>query len=285
MSPVAIVTDSAADLSPRTADSAGIIVVPLEVAFGSERFRAGVDLPTESFWKRLTAPGAPFPTTAAASPGDFRAAFEGCFERGASAVLCIDIAETLSGTVKSARIARDMLPDRDITVVDSGSASMGVGLLALLGADLAASGLNAAEIAAIVTSRIPDIGIYVALDTLEYLRKGGRISAATAAIGGLLSIKPIITVREGLVDVLERVRTKSKARERVIELLTTRTVERVAVLHTMDPDVESCRDALGERLPGAVDPNHGTIEEIGPSVGPHVGPGAVGAVLLYTPAT
>ncbi len=280
MSRVAIVTDSAADLSPRTADAAGVTVVPLEVSFGSERFQAGVDLTTDEFWQRLTAPGAPFPTTAAASPGDFRAAFEGCFERGAESVVCIDIAEDLSGAVRSARIARDLLPDRDITVIDSRTASMGVGLLVELAADLAAAGQSAPEICETVVARIPDIDLYVALDTLEYLRKGGRISGAQAAIGGMLSIKPIITVRDGIVETADRVRTKSKARERLLELLTARPVERVAVLHAMDPDVEAFRAELIERMPDSVDPNLVTVEPIGASVGPHVGPGAVGAVVL-----
>lgn len=281
MSRVAIVTDSAADLSPRTADAAGIAVVPLEVSFGSERFRAGVDLPTDEFWRRLTAPGAPFPTTAAASPGDFRATFEACFERGAGAIVCIDIAETLSGTVKSARIARELLPERDITVIDSRTASMGVGLLALLAADLAAAGESATAIAETVARRISDVDLYVALDTLEYLRKGGRISGAQAAIGGLLSIKPIITVRDGVVETVDRVRTKSKARERLFELLTARPVERIAVLHADQPDVSAFRDELVARMPGSIDPNLVTVEPIGPSVGPHLGPGAVGAVLLF----
>lgn len=277
---VAIVTDSAADLTPADARGADITVVPLEVTFGTERFRAGVDLTTEEFWARMVAPDAPFPTTAAASPGEFRDAFEACFAGGAEAIVCVDVAETLSGTIKSARIARDMLPGREIHIVDSRSASMAVGLLALLGAELAAAGRPAAEIAATLEQRREDVDLYVVLDTLEYLKKGGRISGAQAAIGGLLSVKPIITVREGQVVTTDRIRTKSKARERCLQLLTARPAERIAVLHTMDPDVEAFRDELIRRMPGGIDPSKVSIQPVGPSVGPHLGPGCVGGVIL-----
>lgn len=280
MGHVAIVTDSAADLTPGDARAAGIAVVPLEVSFGDLRFKAGVDLTTEQFWERMVAPDAPFPTTAAASPGEFRDAFEARFAEGAEAIVCVDVASTLSGTIKSATIARDMLPGREIHVVDSHSASMGVGILAQLGAELAAAGLPAAEIAATLEARAADIDLYVALDTLEYLRKGGRISGARAAIGGLLSVKLIITVRDGLVVEADRVRTRSKARERCIELLTARPAERLAILHTMDADVESFRDEVVRRMPGGIDPSRVSIEAVGPSVGPHIGPGCVGGVIL-----
>ena len=120
MSRVAIVTDSASDLTAATPRPAGITVVPLEVSFGDERFTAGVTLTTEEFWKRMTAPDAPFPKTAAASAGEFQTVFERLFADGAEAIVCINVAGTLSGTIKSATIARDALPGREIHVVDSG---------------------------------------------------------------------------------------------------------------------------------------------------------------------
>lgn len=281
MTRVAIVTDSASDLTPQDAQAGGITVVPLEVSFGSERFKAGVDLTTEQFWQRMVAPDAPFPKTAAASPGQFRDAFEACFAAGAGAVVCVDVAGTLSGTIKSAQIARDMLLHREIHIIDSRSASMGVGLLVQLGVELAAAGRSAAEIARILEGRTADIDLYVAVDTLEYLKKGGRISPARAAIGGVLSMKPIITVREGEVVQADRIRTKSKARERCLELLTARPLERLAVLHTMDPDVEAFRDELIRRVPGGIDPAMVSIQPVGASVGPYLGPGCVGGVVLY----
>jgi DegV family protein with EDD domain len=278
---VAIVTDSASDLPLDVAAAAAITVVPLEVTFGGERFRSGVDLTTDDFWERMLAPDAPFPTTAAASPGDFKSIFDAAFVTGADSIVCICVGEQLSGTIKSARIAADMLADRDIHIVDSASASMGQGLLALLAAGLAGSGSSGREIAEAVTERAADIDLFVALDTLAYLRKGGRISPAQAAIGGLLQVKPIITVTDGVVETADRVRTRSKARERVIELLTARPVEALAVLYTPPADPGPFRDEVVARLPEGIDPARVSVQPVGPSVGPHLGPGCLGGVLLY----
>src|SRR3954468_15528723 len=275
---VAIVTDSAADLPPVVAASAGIAVVPLTVTFGPESFRAGVNLTTEEFWQRMTAPDAPFPTTAASSPGDFHAAFEAAFAAGAEAVVCVDIAETLSGTIRSARVARDMLGDREVHVVDSGTASMGAGLLALLGARMAAAGLDGAEIAATLERRASDVDLYVALDTLEYLRRGGRISGAQATIGNLLSVKPIITVTEGHVTTADRVRTRSRGGGSP-ERLPPRPIEQAALLYAPPADIDAFQAAFVER--SGFEPASLLRMPIGPSVGPHVGPGCYGGVVLY----
>jgi DegV family protein with EDD domain len=214
MGRVAIVTDSASDLTAVDAATNGIRIVPLYVRFGDEEFRAGVELTTDAFWTRMTAPDAPFPTTAAASPGDFQAAFEDELAKGADAIVCVTVGSKLSATHKSAELAAQGMRGAEIHVVDSDSASMGIGLLALLGAEMAADGIPAAEIAATLRGRVGDIDLYVALDTLEYLRKGGRMSPARAAIGTVLSIKPIITVTNGEVEAADRVRTRAKARER-----------------------------------------------------------------------
>ena len=194
--------------------------MPLLVTFGADTYKAGVEMSTAEFWERMVAPDAPFPKTAAASPGDFKDAFEAAFEAGAEAIVSISVAGTLSGTIKSAQIARDMLPDREIHVIDSQGASMEQGILARMGVELAADGHPAAEIAERLEARTGDMRIYVALETLEYLKKGGRISGAQAAIGTLLSVKPIIRVKDGVVDTVDQVRTRSKARERLIELIT-----------------------------------------------------------------
>ena len=280
MSRVAIVTDSAADLDPSTAAALGVTVVPLIVSFGGTSYRAGVDLTTEAFWERMVAPDAPFPSTAASSPGTFRDAFEACFAGGAEAIVCVTVGSTLSGTHKSAQIARELLPEREIHLVDSKSASMGVGLLVVLARDLASEGVAAEAIAATLNGRVDDILVAVCLDTLEYLKKGGRISGAQAAIGSLLGVKPIISVEDGVVGTVDRVRTRSKARERAIEFIMARPVDRIAVLHTMSPDVDAFRDALLARAPGGIDPSKVSVQVVGASVGPHLGPGAVGAAVL-----
>ena len=281
MSRVAIYTDSASDLDPAAAARDGIGIVPLLVNFGRESFKAGVELSTAAFWDRMVAPDAPFPTTAASSPGEFKEAYEAAFASGADSIVSVHVASTLSGTIKSAQIARDMLPDREIHVVDSLGASMAQGILATMAVELAAKGRSAAEIAEVLEARAPDIRIYLALETLDYLKKGGRISGAQAAIGTLLSVKPIIRVKHGVVDTVDKVRTRAKARERLIELICERPIERLSILHTMSPDVEAFRDAVLERASGGLGPADVTINLVGASVGPHVGPGCVGAAILY----
>jgi DegV family protein with EDD domain len=276
---VAIVTDSASDLPLDVAAAAGISVVPLVVSFGSETFRAGVELTTDQFWERMLAPDAPFPTTAASAPGAFQQVYEAAFAGGADAIVSVHVADTLSGTIKAAQIAAGMMEGREIHIVDSWSASMGVGLLAQIGADLASRGVSAAEIARILAERAKDLDVYLALDTLEYLKRGGRISGARAAIGTLLSVKPIITVKEGIVDTADRVRTRAKARERVLELLTAKPLEQLAILHTTNADI----DEFAARAKAASGLADGAIQvmTVGASVGPHLGPGCVGGVALY----
>jgi DegV family protein with EDD domain len=280
LSRIAIFTDSASDLDPAIAAAEGIEVVPLLVNFGSESFKAGVELSTADFWKRMVAPDAPFPTTAASSPGEFKEAYEAAFEAGATAIVSVHVAGTLSGTIKSAQIARDMLPDREIHVVDSQGASMVEGILARLGVALAEDGRPAAEVAEILDARASDMRVYLTVETLEYLKKGGRISGAQAAIGTLLSVKPIIRVEHGMVETIDKVRTRSKARDRMIELICERPIEELAILHTISPDVEDFRDLVVSRATG-IDPDRVTISLVGASVGPHLGPGCVGAAILY----
>jgi len=253
--------------------------VPLVVTFGDHTYRAGVDLSTAEFWERMTAPGAPFPKTAASSPGEFKAVYDGAFAEGADAIVSVHVAGTLSGAIKSAEIARSMLPDREIHVVDSQGASMAQSILCFLGQELAESGAPAAAIADTLRERANDLRMAVSLETLEYLKKGGRVSAARAAIGTLLSVKPIIAVEHGVVDVAEKPRTRSRSRERCIEILCERPIERISILHTMAPDVEDFTAEVIRRA--GLSPADVMVSIVGASVGPHLGPGCVGAAVLY----
>ena len=283
MSAVAVVTDSTADLAAGMAADAGIRVVPLYVRFGNEEFQAGVNLTTEQFWARLLAPGAPFPKTAAPSPGTFKETFEACFAGGAHAIVCPVIGTKLSGTFSSATLAAQALPDREIHVIDTGSTSMSTGIPALMAAEMAATGASGADIAAYIRSRLPDVDLFVAVDTLDYLRKGGRLSAAQAVVGSMLSVKPIITVTDGLVVNAERPRTRAKARARTVELIAAKPIERLSILHspTSTPEeVAAFRDQLLAAIPGGVDPARVTIGLIGASTGPHLGPDLMGAAFL-----
>lgn len=278
MSRVAIVTDSASDLPAERAAEAGVTVVPLFVYFGEREYTAGVDLSYDDFWRELTAPGAPFPKTAAASPGAFKVAFDGLFAQGYDEIVCINVGSKLSATMASAKVAREMLPERPIHVFDSESATLGQGLLVLLAAQRARDGKSGAEIVAELEKRRGTLNLYLALETLEYLKRGGRISPARAAIGNVLSVKPIITIADGVVETADKPRTRGKARTRVLELLSSSTPEMVAVIHGQAEDIGEFADELAKatRFPR----DQVGIYLIGPSVGPHTGPGVYGAVIL-----
>jgi DegV family protein with EDD domain len=277
---VAIVTDSASDFDPARAAALGIAVVPLVVTFGTETFSAGLDLSREEFWQKVKTPGTPIATTAACSPGTFQLAYQKAFDEGAESIVSIHVADTLSGTIKAAQVAKASFGGRDIEIVDSMSASMGEGMLAELAVQMAESGASAADIAATLNRRRDDLQVYLALETLEYLKRGGRISGARAAIGTLLSLKPIIEIKDGVVEPTERVRTRGKARERLIELFAARPIERLSILHTTDAGVEEFADQLVAAV--GLDRSKVTIDLVGPSVGPHLGPGCVGGVALWT---
>ena len=280
MARVAFVTDSASDLDPAQARADGIEIVALSVTFGDESFRAGEDLSTAEFWERMTAPGAPFPKTAAASPGEFKAVYDRVFGDGADAIVSIHVSPLLSGAMKSAEVAKGLLPDKEIHLVDSQGASMAQGILAYLGLEMARLGVSAEEIARVLNERANDLRMYVSLETLEYLKKGGRISGAQAAIGTLLSVKPIIAVEAGVVETADKPRTRAKSRERCIEMICARPIERLAILHTMAPDVDEFRAEVIKR--SGIDPAIVSTQIVGASVGPHLGPGCLGAAVLYS---
>ena len=276
---VAIVTDSGSDLTPKQLSEGKIRQVPLTVAFGDRSYLCPNELAPEDFWIQLRAPDSPFPHTAAPSAGQFKQTFEEALAAGADAVVCICLGDKISATLRSAQIAKSMLPDRSIEVVDSQSASMAIGAMAIRGAKLAAEGVSAAGIVERLGRLREATTLFVALETLDYLRKGGRISHARAAIGGLLSVKPIITVEDGLVVAADQPRTRAKARERLIELMAARPLEELHLLYSPPADVAAFREELLARLPGPA-PKLVTSQVIGPVIGAHVGPGAFGGVLV-----
>jgi DegV family protein with EDD domain len=275
---VAIVTDSASDMPPARAAEIGVTVVPLIVSFGKQSWKAGDELPIEEFYTRLLAPDAPFPTTAACSPGDFQAAFQRRFDEGAGAVVCITVGGKLSGTFKAADIARTFMPDREIHVIDSETAAASLMILAEIAAEAATAGQTASAIVELVERRKRDSRLYFVVDTLEYLRRGGRISAAQAAIGSVLMVKPIITIEDGVVETVDKPRTAGRARTRLIEYLTAKPVERMVVIHTHAPGVGTFAEDLSHATGIPIDRVETVL--IGPSVAPHVGPGAYGAAVL-----
>jgi DegV family protein with EDD domain len=276
---VAIVTDSGSDLTPAQLAANHIDQIELSVFFGETGYLSPSALPPDEFWRRITAPETPFPHTAAPSTGQCKEVFDRAFAGGADSIVSVHLSETLSSTIKSAQMAAGLFPGRQIEVVDSRSASMGVGALALAGARMAAQGESAAAIAQALNQTQRRAIFFVALETLDYLRRGGRISGARAAVGGLLSIKPIITIDDGIILVADQPRTRAKGRERTIELMTDRPLEELHLLYTPPFDDAAFRDEVLARLPGPA-PKVVTSQVIGPVIGTHVGPGAYGGILV-----
>ena len=276
---IAIVTDSGSDLTPTQLRDSGIRQVPLTVAFGDRSYLSPDEIVPQDCWLQLRAPDSPFPHTAAPSAGQFKRAFEEALAGGADGVVCVCLGDKISATLRSAQMAKSMLPGSPIEVIDSKSASLAIGALAMRGAKLAAQGASMAQIVESLGQVRDRTTLFVALDTLDYLRKGGRISHARAAIGGLLSVKPIITVEDGLVMAAEQPRTRAKARERLIALMTERPLEEVHLLFSPPAELDPFRDEILARLPGPA-PKLVTSEIIGPVIGAHVGPGAYGGVMV-----
>ncbi len=278
MSAVVILTDSASDLTPAVAAAAGIALEPLIIRFGAEEQKAHVDLSLDAFYDRMLAPGAPHPSTAACAPGDFAATARGLLDAGAAGVVILTVGSRLSATHAAAMLAKESLGDAPVRVVDSATVTMCQGLLALLGAEAAAAGEGLDAVADLLTARRADTRMLVAMETLEYLKRGGRISPAKAAIGSVLAVKPIITIEDGVVETVDKPRTIAKARARLLELASELSVERLAVLHCRAPGIDGFRAELIATT--GVDPARTLTALVGPSTAPHCGPGAFGFAAL-----
>ena len=276
---VAIVTDSGSDLTPELLAANNIVQVPLSVSFGEDVYLSPDEITPEEFWRRAQEPGSPFAKTAAPSVGLFAKAFERAFAEGAEGVVCVCLSDGLSSTFKHAQMAKELMPDKGIYLVDSRSASMACGALALRGARMAAAGQATPDIGSALTRMREGVDLYVGLDTLDALRKGGRISNVKAAMGGLLAVKPIITVEEGVVVLADQPRTRSKCQARVVEMLTDRALRELHVLYSPPADPIAFRDLLLANLPEPA-PELVTIQLIGPVIGAHIGPGAYGGIMV-----
>jgi DegV family protein with EDD domain len=267
-----VVTDSTADVPPEWCARYGIEVVPLRVLFGNESFRDRVDLSADQFFDRLRGSDR-LPTTSAPSPGDFAAVYER-LRHECDGVVSIHISGDLSGTVEAARVGAGSVEGFPVHVIDSRCLSMCLAYLARTAAE--ADTLETAVRR--VEERVPRQGILALLDTLRYLEMGGRIGRAQARLGTVLDLKPILSLAEGRVVPLDRVRTRAKAIPRLVERLRQDLpVERLAVMHAQAPeDAERIRAQLAAELPEVeVD-----VGELGAVLGTHVGPGTVGLAYI-----
>jgi DegV family protein with EDD domain len=269
---VAIVTDSTSDLPPALAAARFVTIVPLTLHFDGRSLLDGVDITAAEFYRKLPS-ATTHPTTSQPSPGRFADTYKELLDDH-DAVVSIHISAKLSGTFESARQAADLTDPKRVHVIDSEVVSMSLGLVTLAAAALAAQNLDAATIESRVLAMKPHLHTYFSVATLEFLRRGGRIGRASALLGSVLQVKPVLCIRDGLVTPLERVRTFDRALNRVVEL--TREVDRGKGVCIIVGHADAQSDA--ERVAGELELIAETlmIQPLGPVVGAHAGPGVVG---------
>ena len=278
MTGIRIVPDSACDLLDETLDELRITMVPLRIRFGTDEFVDRRELSTKDFWYRCTN-SAELPSTAAPSPGQFQAAFEEIADTGASGIVCINLSSRMSATIESARRAASELSERiPVRVVDSLTATLGIGLVATEAARLATTGATLDEVEKCAVDSTKVLKLFGAIDTLENLKKGGRIGGARAALGSMLAIKPVIEVRDGVVEEESKQRTRARSlRYLADKVRSAGEIRRLAVFSADAPD----RDEFVSMLDG-VNVAKGEIlyGDVGPVVGSHAGKGAIGVAWL-----
>lgn len=274
---VRIVTDSTADIPPAVAQELGITVVPLYIHFGHEVFQDGVDIGPDEFYSRLAA-GPHFPKTSAPSSGSFIETYEE-LSKETQEIVSIHISAKLSATYNSAAVGRDGVKTVcRIEVIDSRSASMGLGLLAIAAAKAAREGAVLDQVTGLVGRSIPRVHYFGFVETLDYLYRGGRIGKAQSFFGSMLSIKPLLEIRDGEVYPVERVRGRAKAVDRVRQMAEAfQNIEEIAVSHTTpSKEADMLAQTLATRAPG------GQLyrARCGATIGTYVGPGAVTVGIL-----
>lgn len=279
MSKVALVTDSTTYLPKEYLDKYGIRVAPAVVIWSGEELMDGVDILPEEFYTRLQT-AREMPGTSQATPAAMKEIFDELLAEGYD-ILGIFIAQKLSGMYASAIQAAAMLPNENIEVIDSVTASMGAGWPILKAAQAAAEGAGLAECKAIAEKALENVGIVLMVDTLKFLHRGGRIGGAQRFLGTALKLKPILELVNGEFVGLERVRTRRKALNRLVELLEERIGNRspvhLAVLHANAQDV--AQDLL-EKTVARIKPVEAIITDVSPAVGAHMGPGTVGLAFM-----
>lgn len=270
---VYIVSDSSCDLAQDEIDLLNIEIVPLSIRFGSEEFTDRRDLSVEDFYNRM-ANSDVLPQTACPSPGAFERALLNADDDGADAVVCLTISSALSNTLQSAQTAAAACKGRlPIHVIDSRSVSSGLGTLVLEAAKAAGSGAGVESVLRRVDDLIPRTHVFAALNTLENLKKGGRIGGAKAMVGSMLSIKPLIDISGGVVQEAGKARTRKRAMQMLYErMIGAGAIEHVAVMHGGAPDIDEFLDLIAPHFPR----NALRVGKLGAVIGAHGGPQIIG---------
>jgi len=278
MAGIRVVTDSACDLPPDLVTELGIEIVPLTIRFGNEELVDRRDLSPKEFWSRM-ATSPVLPETAAPSPGAFEEAYRNAKADGADGIVCVTLSGALSATYQAAELAaKSVADDIAVRVVDSRTVTLGEGLMAVAAARAAKQGKGLEDCVGVAEDLVGRTKVYGALDTMESLKKGGRVGSAQALIGSMLSIKPIIQITadtNGLVEAESKQRTHSKSLRYLVEKVREHgQVEDLAVMHGDAKDVEELLDLLGAVYPR----DEILVGDIGPVIGTHGGPGVIGVV-------
>ena len=273
MTSVHIVTDSSCDLPDNLISEMNIKIVPLKIRFGDTEFVDRVELTTDQFWEKCQASDE-LPSTAAPSPGAFVEEFQNAANEGATGVVAIILSGELSATIEAAQQAAQLVKDEiEVRVIDSRTVTLGLGSVVMGAASAANSGANIEEVAAIASDSVNRTQVHAALDTLENLRKGGRIGAAGSLLGSMLSIKPLIEVRNGVVEPAGKQRTSGKALSYLVGVVEQNAdqIEQIFVTHAACDDVDSFLEQVRSVVSVEV-----LVGEVGPVVGAHAGIGTIG---------
>ncbi len=282
MPKVAVVTDSTANIPQVLLDSHSITQIPLQLIWGEDTYRDGIDITALEFYTRLK-DAKVMPSSSQPSPAAFQQVYEKLLDEGHD-ILSIHISSKLSGTLDSAIQAKNMIGSDRIALVDSRTTSMALGFGALVTARAAMDGASLEECQKLAEHAVVNSGVIFVVSTLEFLRRGGRIGGATAFLGTAIGLKPILTVRDGLVDAEEKVRTMKKALNRLTDILVERVGSpssiRLATIHANAPlEAESLLSDLLQHFDNGV-VKESLVSDVSPVIGTHAGPGTVGVTYL-----
>ena len=280
MSKVTIVTDSTGYIPPELVKKYDIPIAPLVVIWGEETLRDDIDIKPIEFYNRLKTAKV-MPSTSQPAIPEFTKIFEKLHAEG-SEILAVLIAEKLSGTIDSARQAKDLLPDAKIEIFDSETTAMALGFQVLAAVRAAADGASLEECLAVLEKARANSGVLFAVDTLEFLHRGGRIGGASRYLGTALQLKPLLTIEEGRIEALERVRTKKKAHARLSDIVAERLAGKPNIrLATLHANASEDANRLLEETSNRLDVVEKIYSEVSPVIGTHVGPGTVGLAYIH----